>query len=78
MSAIIIHLKIKVKKKNKGLRIFTRFFNRKLKRREKKTCRLVLDCLYTSFDITPMLMNNLSNFFTSILPYLRCRFVSLM
>lgn len=62
MSAINIHLKIKVKKKNKGLRIFTRFFNRKLKGR-KKTCRLVLDCLYTSFDITPMLMNNLSNFF---------------
>lgn len=61
MSAININLKIKVKKK--GLRIFTRFSHRNLRKRKNMHNKLVLDFLFTSFEITPMLLNNLSNFF---------------
>lgn len=57
-----ININLKIKEKKRGLRIFTRFYHSW----EKKTCitlRLVLDFVFKSFDITPMLLNNLSNFY---------------
>lgn len=64
MFAININLKIKVKKK-KSQNIHS-FLSQLRKRREKNPCitlRLVLDFVFKSFDITPMLLNNLSNFY---------------
>lgn len=64
MFAININLKIKVKKK-RSQNIHS-FLSQLRKRREKNPCitlRLVLDFVFKSFDITPMLLNNLSNFY---------------
>lgn len=65
MFAININLKIKVKKRGLMQNIHS-FLSQLRKRREKNPCitlRLVLDFVLKSFDITPMLLNNLSNFY---------------
>lgn len=61
MIAININLKIKVKKKVSEYSLVSITVEKKKK---KKPCiKLVLDFVFTSFDITPMLLNNLSNFY---------------
>lgn len=64
MFAINFNLKIKVKKKR--FQNIHSFLSQLRKRRKKNTCitlRLVLDVVFTSFDVIPMLLNNLSDFF---------------
>lgn len=60
-----ININLKIKEKKRGLRIFTRFYH-SWEKEEKNPCitlRLILDFVFKSFDITPMLLNNLSNFY---------------
>lgn len=64
MFAINFNLKIKVKKKVSEYSLVSITVEKK--KEKKNTCitlRLVLDVVFTSFDVTPMLLNNLSDFF---------------
>lgn len=63
MIAIYINLKIKVKKKVSEYSLVSITVEKKKKKNPCITLRLVLDFVFTSFDITPMLLNNLSNFY---------------
>lgn len=63
MIAININLKIKVKKKVSEYSLVSITVEKKKKKKTCITLRLVLDFVFTSFDITPMLLNNLSNFY---------------
>lgn len=63
MIAININLKIKVKKKVSEYSLVSITVEKKKKKNPCITLRLVLDFVFTSFDITPMLLNNLSNFY---------------
>lgn len=63
MIAININLKIKVKKKVSEYSLVSITVEKKKKKTPCITLRLVLDFVFTSFDITPMLLNNLSNFY---------------
>lgn len=64
MFAININLKIKVKKKISEYSLVSITVEKKKKKKNPCiTLRLVLDFVFKSFDITPMLLNNLSNFY---------------
>lgn len=63
MFAININLKIKVKKKVSEYSLVSITVEKKKKKKPCITLRLVLDFVFKSFDITPMLLNNLSNFY---------------
>lgn len=66
LKCLLLILTLRSKWKKKGFRIFTRFYHSWEKEGKKNTCitlRLVLDIVFTSFDVTPMLLNNLSDFF---------------
>lgn len=63
MIAININLKIKVKKKVSEYSLVSITVEKKKKKNPCITLRLVLDFVFTSFDITPILLNNLSNFY---------------
>lgn len=63
MIAININLKIKVKKKVSEYSLVSITVEKKKEKNPCITLRIVLDFVFTSFDITPMLLNNLSNFY---------------
>lgn len=65
LKCLLLILTLDQSKKKRSQNIYS-FLSQLRKRRRKNTCitlRLVLDVVFTSFDVTPMLLNNLSNFY---------------
>lgn len=60
---LILTLRSKWKKKVSEYSLVSITVEKKKKKKPCITLRLVLDFVFTSFDITPMLLNNLSNFY---------------
>lgn len=60
---LILTLRSKKKKEVSEYSLVSITVEKKKKKNPCITLRLVLDFVFTSFDITPMLLNNLSNFY---------------